>query len=93
MASWEEVELEREETYALSNANTIPEAVKNIVSYLGMQPCDRTDRVPEGKSSHSLALAGNLSITIKVQNPEDLYISIFTQVYSVEELKFLQGQN
>jgi coatomer protein complex subunit gamma len=58
LASWEELETEREETYALSNANTIPEAVKNIVSYLGMQPCDRSDRVPEGKSSHSIALAG-----------------------------------
>jgi len=50
--------MEREEAYALSNANTIPEAVKNIVSFLGMQPCDRTDRVPEGKSSHSVSMAG-----------------------------------
>jgi len=57
-ASWEELTIEREETYALSNANTLPEAVKNIISFLGMQPCDRTDRVPEGKSSHALALAG-----------------------------------
>lgn len=58
VASWEELSIEREEAYALSNANTIPEAVKNIVSYLGMQPCDRSDRVPDGKSSHSVALAG-----------------------------------
>jgi coatomer protein complex subunit gamma len=58
-ASWEELKEEREETFALSNANTIPEAVKNIIGFLGMQPCDRTDRVPEGKSSHAVLLAGN----------------------------------
>jgi coatomer protein complex subunit gamma len=56
--SWEELKEEREETYALSSANSIPEAVKNITSFLGIQPCDRTDRVPEGKSSHVLLLAG-----------------------------------
>lgn len=59
-AAWDELSTEREETYALSNANTIPEAVKNIVDFLGMHPCDRTDRVPEGKSSHAVALAGNV---------------------------------
>ncbi|CAL8090536.1 unnamed protein product [Orchesella dallaii] len=57
-AAWEEITTEREETYALSNANTIPEAVKNIVDFLGLHPCDRSDRVPEGKSSHAVALAG-----------------------------------
>jgi len=57
-SAWDELPIEREETYALSNAHTIPEAVKNITSYLGMQPCDRSDRVPEGKSSHQLLLAG-----------------------------------
>ena len=25
---------------------------------MGMQPCERSDKVPEGKSSHSLYLAG-----------------------------------
>ena len=32
--------------------------MKNIIQYLGMQPCERSDKVPEGKSSHSLYLAG-----------------------------------
>lgn len=36
----------------------ISDAVKNIIQYLGMQPCERSDKVPEGKSSHSLFLAG-----------------------------------
>lgn len=57
-SSWDELTTEREETYALSNANTIPEAVKNIIDFLGMHPCDRSDRVPDGKSSHAVALAG-----------------------------------
>lgn len=36
----------------------VSEAVKNIVQFLGMQPCERSDKVPEGKSSHTLFLAG-----------------------------------
>ncbi|KAK6174948.1 hypothetical protein SNE40_013500 [Patella caerulea] len=59
-ASWEEVgpENELEDTYALSSMSTLEEAVKNIIQYLGMQPCERSDKVPEGKSSHTLYLAG-----------------------------------
>lgn len=36
----------------------IAEAVKNIIQYMGMQPCERSDKVIEGKSSHTLFLAG-----------------------------------
>jgi len=59
-ASWEEVgpENELEDTYALSTMNTLEEAIKNIIQYIGLQPCERSDKVPEGKSSHSLYLAG-----------------------------------
>ncbi|XP_077992348.1 coatomer subunit gamma-2-like [Glandiceps talaboti] len=58
-ASWEEVgeENQLEETYALS-AKGLEEAVKNIITFLGMQPCERSDRVVEGRSSHTLYLAG-----------------------------------
>ena len=34
------------------------EAVTNIIGFLGMQPCERSDKVTEGKSSHTLCLAG-----------------------------------
>ncbi len=34
------------------------EAVNNIISFLGMQPCERSDKVPENKNSHVLFLAG-----------------------------------
>ncbi|XP_046334578.1 coatomer subunit gamma-2-like [Haliotis rufescens] len=59
-ASWEEVgpENELEDTYALSTINSLEEAIKNIIQYLGMQPCERSDKVAEGKSSHTLFLAG-----------------------------------
>lgn len=59
-ASWEEVgpDNEMEDTYALSTMKTLEDAVKNIIQYLGLQPCERSDKVPEGKSSHTLYLAG-----------------------------------
>ncbi|XP_064632835.1 coatomer subunit gamma-2-like [Lineus longissimus] len=59
-ASWEEIgpENELEDTYALSSMKTLDEAVKNIIQFMGLQPCERTDKVPEGKNSHTLLLAG-----------------------------------
>jgi len=52
-----------DETYALSAFKSIEEATKNIVGFMGMQPCDRTDKVTESKSggpahSHTILLAG-----------------------------------
>ncbi|XP_052213767.1 coatomer subunit gamma-2-like isoform X2 [Dreissena polymorpha] len=59
-ASWDEVgpDNEMEDTFALSTMKTLDDAVKNIIQYLGMQPCERSDKVPEGKSAHTLYLAG-----------------------------------
>ena len=59
-AAWEELgaENELEDTYVLGEMKTLEEAVKNIIAFLGMQPCERSDKVPEGKSSHTLVLAG-----------------------------------
>lgn len=59
-ASWEEVgpENELEDTYALSTMHSLEEAIKNIIQYIGLQPCERSDKVTEGKSSHTLFLAG-----------------------------------
>jgi len=59
-AAWEELgpTNELEETYALSSVKTLDEAVKNIIQYLGLQPCERSDKIQEGKSSHTLFLAG-----------------------------------
>ncbi|KAL7986110.1 hypothetical protein Chor_011276 [Crotalus horridus] len=59
-AAWEEVgdEFEKEETFTLSTVKTLEEAVGNIVKFLGMQPCERSDKVPDDKNSHTLYLAG-----------------------------------
>ncbi|XP_007889035.1 coatomer subunit gamma-2 [Callorhinchus milii] len=59
-AAWDEVgeEFEKEETFALSSVKTLDEAVNNIISFLGMQPCERSDKVPENKNAHTLCLAG-----------------------------------
>lgn len=60
-AAWEEAAgkfIEKEDTYSLSSVNTLEEAVKNIVEFLGLQPAERTDKVPEAKSTHTLLLAG-----------------------------------
>lgn len=41
-----------------SNIFISTEAVGNIVKFLGMQPCERSDKVPDNKNSHTLYLAG-----------------------------------
>jgi len=58
-AAWEELgpENELEDTFSLP-FKSLEEAVKNIVTYLGLQPCERSDKVGEGKSSHQLLLSG-----------------------------------
>uniref|UniRef100_A0A8I5ZY43 Coatomer subunit gamma n=1 Tax=Rattus norvegicus TaxID=10116 RepID=A0A8I5ZY43_RAT len=59
-AAWDEVgdEFEKEETFTLSTIKTLEEAVGNIVKFLGMHPCERSDKVPENKNTHTLLLAG-----------------------------------
>lgn len=60
--AWEEAGntcYEKEDTYSLSSMNTLEEAVKNIIQFLGLQPAERTDKVAEGKTTHTLLLAGN----------------------------------
>nr|XP_033814492.1 coatomer subunit gamma-2 isoform X2 [Geotrypetes seraphini] len=59
-AAWEEIgdEFEKEETFALSSVKTLEEAVSNIIKFLGLQPCERSDKVAENKNSHTLYLAG-----------------------------------
>jgi len=58
-AAWEEIGEGNElsDTFTLP-MKTLDEAVKNIVLFLGLQPCERSDKVAEGKSSHTLMLSG-----------------------------------
>lgn len=59
-AAWDELgpENEVEDTYVLGTMKTLPEAVQKITQFMGMQVCERSDKVPEGKSAHTLLLAG-----------------------------------
>jgi coatomer protein complex subunit gamma len=59
-AAWEEVgaQNELEDTYALTTMKSMDDAVKNIIQFMGMQPCERSDRVSEGKTTHTLFLSG-----------------------------------
>jgi len=58
-AAWEELGEGNElaDTFSLP-IKTLEEAVKNLVLYLGLQACERSDKVPEGKSAHTLLLSG-----------------------------------
>merc|ERR1719402_2033057 len=57
--AWEEIGPagELEDTYSLP-FKSLEEAVKNLVVHLGLQACERSDKVPDGKSSHTLLLSG-----------------------------------
>ncbi|XP_065829385.1 coatomer subunit gamma-2-like [Oscarella lobularis] len=59
-SSWGELgdEHELNDTFALPSMKTLSDAVKQISQFMGMQPCERSDRVPENKLSHTLLLAG-----------------------------------
>ena len=59
-AAWDELgpDCEFEEAYVLSSFKTLDEAVRNITNFLGIQPCERTDKIQEAKSSHTLLLSG-----------------------------------
>lgn len=57
-AAWDSLENEVEETFALTSVNSVSEAVSNILSFMGMQACERSDKVQEGKTSHTLFLSG-----------------------------------
>ncbi|KAM3915118.1 coatomer subunit gamma-1 [Leptodactylus fuscus] len=60
VAAWDEVgdEFEKEETFNLSTIKSLEDAVGNVIKFLGMQPCERSDKVPDNKNAHTLYLAG-----------------------------------
>lgn len=60
LASWDEIgeDHEMEDTFVLSSMTSLDEAVTKITQFMGMQPCERSDRVPADKNAHTLLLAG-----------------------------------
>lgn len=69
-AAWEEAAdsgyCELEDMFALTSMNSLEQAVSSVISFLGLQPAERSDKVPSGKSSHTLFLAGDLFYTIQI---------------------------
>ncbi|XP_002154548.2 coatomer subunit gamma-2 isoform X1 [Hydra vulgaris] len=59
-ASWDEIgeDNQKEETFALSEMTSLEEAVTKINQFIGLQPCERSDRISTDKNSHTLLLAG-----------------------------------
>lgn len=53
--NWFQIMREKEK---IKNLNEFIDAVKSIVQFIGMQPCERTEKIPEGKNTHVLLLAG-----------------------------------
>ncbi|VDM57552.1 unnamed protein product [Angiostrongylus costaricensis] len=66
MSSWEALSNAAtvDETFHLTTVGTLPEAVKKVSELLGMMPCERSDRIPEGKTQHSTMLAGVFRVEI-----------------------------
>jgi len=82
--TWDELGSDKEvqETYSLNELKDLEEATKNVICFMGMQPCERSDKLSLGKQSthHSLKLAGlfrgeeevlvQIKLAIDVYNPE-----------------------
>ncbi len=48
---------EKEETFALSISNNLPDAVAKVTAFLGMHACDNSGVVNADKNTHTLFLA------------------------------------
>jgi coatomer protein complex subunit gamma len=59
-ARWEELGEEHEctETFSLSNAKSLQDAVKDILDFLGMTPQEKSEVVPAKRTKHAMFLAG-----------------------------------
>ncbi|RXG52910.1 Coatomer subunit gamma-2, partial [Armadillidium vulgare] len=81
-AAWEELGPgnELEDTFALSATNNLEEAVNQLTKFLGMYPCDRSDRVPEGtyrggssvlvRAKLALSDGVTMQLTVRSESPE-----------------------
>jgi len=58
--SWENLgkENELEDTFRLSSVDGLQDSVTEIIKHFGMHACERTDKVGDGKVTHTLLLAG-----------------------------------
>jgi coatomer protein complex subunit gamma len=61
--AWEESSAQGEAvvTFGWSSVKTLKDAVGLIITLMGMQPCDRTEEIPDKRTKHILWLAGQFS--------------------------------
>nr|CAD2138963.1 unnamed protein product [Meloidogyne enterolobii] len=92
--AWEALtdKYEVDETYALSTVNTLEDAVKNLLKCIGLLPVEHSERVPEGKSSHTLLLSGifrgGINVLCRIRmalDPSDQTVTINLAVRSTDE--------
>ncbi|KAL3121650.1 hypothetical protein niasHT_006156 [Heterodera trifolii] len=83
---------ETEESYALSNVHTLEDAVSKLLKCTALFPCEHSNRVPEGKSSHQLLLCGifrgGIDVLCRVRlvmDPSDQTVSMNMIVRSMDE--------
>lgn len=50
--------IELQETFELSQFTTLDQAVKSLIKFLGFRPHNRSEKVPEGKTTHAICLSG-----------------------------------
>ena len=59
-SAWDALENgeEQEETFQLTTVSSLSEAIKKVSEQLGLAPCERSDRIQEGRTQHTAFLAG-----------------------------------
>eukprot|EP00800_Vazella_pourtalesii_P020521 TRINITY_DN7291_c0_g1_i1.p1 TRINITY_DN7291_c0_g1~~TRINITY_DN7291_c0_g1_i1.p1 ORF type:complete len:641 (-),score=157.73 TRINITY_DN7291_c0_g1_i1:82-2004(-) len=59
-SSWDQIGAENqiEETMVLSQSNTVQEAINQLITFLSMTPCEKTNMIDTAKTSHVLLLSG-----------------------------------
>jgi len=80
--NWEQLgdEFEVVETYSLSTMKSLQAGVDEVISFLGMEPCENSAKVPGNKTKHILFLAGTF-----VGGPEPV------PVMAQSRMKFVEG--
>lgn len=46
-----------EDTFALTSMDTVTKAVESVIAFLGMAPCEKSNKVNDDKPSHTLLLS------------------------------------
>lgn len=90
-AAWKELDdaASTEGTFELPSMDGIEDAVGQIIKFLGMKPCEHSDKVKSGKSTHVLYLAGVFigghSVMARARLADDGGVTLKLAVRSTDE--------